>query len=197
MLNKKKVDVNNPYHAPAADLSRFPEHAAPYVPAFFAWRGRLGRARYVAYLAGTMLLAAPLMFALTVLIDATVSQDALLVTFVPVLTAVLATLAWALVAARRLNDLDRSGWFALLGIVPFVNVVFGLWLLFGQGDSGANTYGPPSCANSTGVMVACVTALVFATAFTLEAGIKAFGVYKAAQLGFSGNVPAAGVQAPR
>lgn len=170
------------------------ENAAPYVPAFFALRGRLGRARYVAYCAGTMLLVAPGIFALTVVIDATVSQDSLLVPCVPVLTAVLATLAWALVAARRLNDMNRSGWFALLSIVPFVNVVFGLWLLFGQGDSGSNAYGPAPCPNSTGVMVACVTALVFASAYTLEAGIKAFGLYKAAQFGISGNAPGAGGQ---
>lgn len=113
------------------------------------------------------------------------------------LAAVLVTFAWAALASRRLNDMNRCGWLALLTFIPFVNVVFGLWLLFWLGDSGANAYGPPACANSTGVMVACVTALVFTTADGLDAGIRAFGVHKVAQFGLSGNVPAAEAQVPR
>jgi len=48
-------------------------------------------------------------------------------------------------AVRRSNDLGRSGWFALITIIPMA----GWYLVFKQGDPGANKYGPsPSSAVS-------------------------------------------------
>lgn len=57
-------------------------------------------------------------------------------------------------AIRRLHDLDRSGWFYLTSLVPVVNVILGLYLLFAKGTDGANQYGPDplgpeNAANST------------------------------------------------
>ena len=48
----------------------------------------------------------------------------------------------ALQAVKRFHDLGQSGWLFLLLLVPVVNVCVGLWLLFGPGTDGANTYGP-------------------------------------------------------
>ena len=51
---------------------------------------------------------------------------------------------WA-VAARRLHDLNMSGWLLLLYFVPFVNtivsLVFFVLLYFIQGTEGENNYG--------------------------------------------------------
>ena len=47
--------------------------------------------------------------------------------------------AWA-VTVRRLHDTDRSGWWILLGLVPFGGLV--LLVFFAQpGTSGANQFG--------------------------------------------------------
>jgi len=43
-----------------------------------------------------------------------------------------------LAAIRRSHDLGRSGWFALICIIPFA----GWYLVFKRGDSGPNKYGP-------------------------------------------------------
>jgi uncharacterized membrane protein YhaH (DUF805 family) len=43
---------------------------------------------------------------------------------------------------KRLHDLDLSGWFALLGCIPIVNLFFGLYVLFCPGTEGPNQYGP-------------------------------------------------------
>jgi len=40
-----------------------------------------------------------------------------------------------LISIRRLKDLGKSGWFILLGFVPLVNLIFGLWLLLAPGTS--------------------------------------------------------------
>lgn len=42
---------------------------------------------------------------------------------------------------RRLHDLNKSGWFCLVMLVPFVNIIFQLYLLFAQGTVGYNRYG--------------------------------------------------------
>ena len=51
----------------------------------------------------------------------------------------LISLPIAIVAAiRRSHDIGRSGWFALICLIPFV----GWYLVFKQGSPGSNKYGP-------------------------------------------------------
>lgn len=44
---------------------------------------------------------------------------------------------------RRFHDLNRTGWLSLLLIVPLVNIIMILYLLFARGSEGANNYGLP------------------------------------------------------
>lgn len=43
---------------------------------------------------------------------------------------------------RRLHDLNRSGWWALIMLIPFVNLLFAIYILFFKGTEGPNKYGP-------------------------------------------------------
>ena len=45
------------------------------------------------------------------------------------------------VTARRLHDFGTSGWWMLLILIPYVNIVFSLVLIFKKGDVGNNQYG--------------------------------------------------------
>lgn len=47
------------------------------------------------------------------------------------------------VFVRRLHDLDKSGWLSLLTLVPLVNVIMGIILLFKPGSNEANRFGAP------------------------------------------------------
>ncbi len=53
---------------------------------------------------------------------------------------ILPTLA---VAVRRLHDIDKSGWFLLLSIIPLINLVL-LYFFMKKGSEGANRFGDPS-----------------------------------------------------
>ncbi|PWU23734.1 hypothetical protein C5B42_01755 [Candidatus Cerribacteria bacterium 'Amazon FNV 2010 28 9'] len=44
---------------------------------------------------------------------------------------------------RRWHDLGKSGWFILLQLVPYINLLFVLYLLFAQGQSKKNRFGSP------------------------------------------------------
>ena len=48
----------------------------------------------------------------------------------------------AFLCVRRLHDLGRSGWHFWLLMVPLYNLYLYIVLLFSQGHSGANEYGP-------------------------------------------------------
>lgn len=45
-------------------------------------------------------------------------------------------------SVRRLHDLDKSGWFAVLLLVPVVGLVLYLYLLVRKGTEGSNRFGP-------------------------------------------------------
>lgn len=45
------------------------------------------------------------------------------------------------IQVRRFHDMNRSGWFILLFILPLVNIFVFLYLLLGTGTQGINHYG--------------------------------------------------------
>lgn len=47
------------------------------------------------------------------------------------------------ICARRLHDLDITGWYSLLFLVPIGNILLLAYLSFAAGTSGENAYGPP------------------------------------------------------
>ena len=48
---------------------------------------------------------------------------------------------------RRTHDVGHSGWFLLLTFIPYIGLIFSLYLLFKKGDQGENKYGLPSPAD--------------------------------------------------
>ena len=61
--------------------------------------------------------------------------------FLVVLWVAFCLWVFAAAVARRFHDIDRPGWWALLMLVPLINV--GVFLMLGsrEGSSGPNTYG--------------------------------------------------------
>ncbi len=47
---------------------------------------------------------------------------------------------WA-AAVRRLHDTDKSGWFILISIIPFIGLII-IFLLMVDGSKGKNRFGP-------------------------------------------------------
>lgn len=47
------------------------------------------------------------------------------------------------VAIRRLHDIDRSGWWYLIGFVPLIGVLVLIYWYVQPGTGGDNDYGPP------------------------------------------------------
>ena len=54
---------------------------------------------------------------------------------------------------RRLHDLNLSGWWTLICLVPLVGIIFNLVLAFKQGTNGQNYYGPDPLAGKGGFSI--------------------------------------------
>lgn len=50
---------------------------------------------------------------------------------------------WFMLAqyAKRLHDLNKSAWFLLILLIPLVNFIFALYMLFADGTVGSNRFG--------------------------------------------------------
>jgi uncharacterized membrane protein YhaH (DUF805 family) len=149
--------VINPYAAPRAVIDGAPGDGEYQEPRLFAVSGRIGRIRYLSNVTGVYLIA---MFAL-VLVGA-ISQGlrihSLSLVYIAMGVVYIGVFVlWWMLAIQRCHDIDNSGWLSLMWLVPLLNVVFFLYLLFMPGDQEPNRFGKPTPPNSVvSVIIACV-----------------------------------------
>ncbi len=149
----------NPYSTPDASLESGQQES--YQPKIFSFKGRIGRLRYFAYGIGTYLILMAVFMPLmggTMLMGSTMASPAeggipilmMVAMGVFYIAVILLSVAFG---KRRLNDLNRRGWWILLFIVPLVNLLLTIYMLFFPGSKEANDFGPPAVANSLGVKI--------------------------------------------
>jgi uncharacterized membrane protein YhaH (DUF805 family) len=131
----------NPYGAPRATVDDSREEFQPV--RIFAVSGRIGRARYIAY---TVALPLIVMFIAGLLggFLGPVGVVAIAVGWIAVLAISI------MLTVQRCHDFDTTGWLALLGLIPLVNLIF--WFI--PGSDSRNRFGAPTPPNSTGVLIA-------------------------------------------
>jgi len=57
-------------------------------------------------------------------------------------------------SARRLHDFNMSGWFALLQLIPLLNIIMFIVIMLIPGTSTANQYGEPRESKTWEVVLA-------------------------------------------
>ena len=146
----------NPYLAPTA--RHLTPELAPYQPRMFAANGRIGRLRYAAYtfLASFIIMLVAVMgggflAALLSGFDPEVIVGYALVIGVGIYVPPFAV--FFVMAKRRLNDMNQSGWWSLLVLSPLANLALMLYLMLWPGTVGRNYYGPPPDDNPLWVTV--------------------------------------------
>lgn len=118
---------------------------------FFDWHGRVSRVQFLAYSTFNALIALMLVALLFVMIGGfqgmvNASSEQLPMSLLGASSVGVAVLFYLQLAVskRRFNDLNITGWLALLMLVPGVNVLVYLYLLAVEGTAGANYYGLPA-----------------------------------------------------
>lgn len=61
----------------------------------------------------------------------------------PALFAIATILPSLAVGARRLHDINKSGWFQLLWLIPILGWIVLIYFLVQEGETQANQYGEP------------------------------------------------------
>ena len=111
---------------------------------YASFKGRASRSEYWSYIIIAALPSYLLLFYVGGWIDSNPDSDSfqatigVLFTLIIFLVLFLPTLA---VTVRRLHDLNRSGWWVLLTMIPGVYLLLLIAFLF-KGSAGENKYGP-------------------------------------------------------
>ncbi len=150
------MSETNPYSAPDAALDS--GHEAMYEPKVFSFSGRIGRMRYLAYSFGISFLLMFIVGFVTAMMGymgeaAGESMLGIVVLGVSALVYLAVIVLSIGFAKRRFNDLDRSGWWILTFLVPLVNLLVSIYLVFFPGSEGSNKFGPAPAENSMGVLI--------------------------------------------
>jgi uncharacterized membrane protein YhaH (DUF805 family) len=147
------MSADNPYSAPGAEFNGV--QSALYTPSILSFSGRIGRLRYLAYSMGTYLLLMLVMmpmFGVSAFMggEPDISMPGMLVMAVVYIALIV---VWIMFAKRRLNDLNRNGWWLLLAFVPFANFLLTIYMMFFPGTDGDNDYGAVPVENTLGVQI--------------------------------------------
>jgi len=148
----------NPYQAPESNVTQATNNR-PYQPKIFTPEGRIGRLRYLAYGMISYLCIIPVIAIIGGIIAATSGGSGELGIVGGLLIGVvyIALIVFSFILAkRRLNDLNQSGWLSLLLIIPLVNIIVGLWLLFAPGKKESNKYGAYPVKNPVGIVILAI-----------------------------------------
>jgi uncharacterized membrane protein YhaH (DUF805 family) len=156
----KEPELTNAYAAPRANLSSVVYSPKP---SFWAFNGRIGRLRYLAYLAATNTVVALIIGGFGLYMREVHPASAF---YMPAVESganlALSVIYGFLFARRRLQDMDAPWGWSLVTLIPLAHFVAGFILLFPPGSPGPNHYGPPPAPNSVGVyVVASIVPLVF------------------------------------
>jgi len=118
----------------------------PYSPA-----GRFGRLSYIAWVTIISIIGQVVMLivsggaAITLPAntgEAVVPEIGMAALIASVVVGVAILVFTILFSIRRCHDIDISGWWNLLIVIPLVNLVYGLFLVLKPGTDGPNRFGP-------------------------------------------------------
>lgn len=107
---------------------------------FFTSKGRLNRKSYI-YRSIFLSLVLSVIQAVLTFASNTIGALELLFAVLLLVLGIFGVVASIMMLARRLHDLDKSGWWMLLLCVPLVNLFFAIYFYFFKGTEGPNQYG--------------------------------------------------------
>ena len=117
------------------ESSTMPKQEETWQEKFFTAEGRLNRQPYI--LRELFLGVMPYVFAFIcgILVRPDVAEN------VALGLQILCAFPCVMLIIRRLHDIGRSGWWWLLALIPFVNFIFGIYLMCKKGEVGSNRFG--------------------------------------------------------
>jgi len=129
------------------------------IPARQEARIRIGRLRYMAYSFGIYFFGLLLM-SVNAGMGSEYPSMSLASEVIQAVIFIGMVLLFMALMQRRLNDVDLSGWFMLMALIPIANLVLTFILLFWPGTTGDNRFGPKPEKNTFFVAVIGILVLL-------------------------------------
>jgi uncharacterized membrane protein YhaH (DUF805 family) len=111
----------------------------------FTYQGRASRSAYWWWLLAVWAAAIVAAVALSAAVG-----NSTAVSFIVVVVGIYLELVWLALAVRRLHDIDKSGWWFLIQLVPFIGGIWFLVLTLLPGTPGVNDYEPALAPHPVG-----------------------------------------------
>ena len=112
---------------------------------------RIGRIRWLGYNSLTFMILLSVQMLVLFTIGDMSNRGVPTTSVLDIIIATVYIAAAIILTVRRLHDLNFSGWFTLFMIIPYLNIVFSLFLLFAPGTKGENEYGKEPMPNTIGI----------------------------------------------
>jgi len=132
---------SNPYAVPRAEVADVAQEFQEV--RLWSASGRIGRLRYLAYSTASSLLIGAVAALGILLLGETVGSILIVIAYLAL------AVFGILMMIQRSHDMDWSGWYILLALIPFVALIW----LFKAGSPQANRYGAPPPPNTLAVKI--------------------------------------------
>jgi uncharacterized membrane protein YhaH (DUF805 family) len=165
------VEKRNPYASPRAKVAD--DDGGDYGEVrIFSAQGRLGRVRYIGYMAGMSLLIA--IGGGGLVVGAVVMEQVAVAIGIGVVAYVTFFVVQVLLTIQRVHDFNQTGWLSVLLLLPPIPLIF--WFIPGSKDE--NQYGKRPPPNTAGVIVlACLMPIFFFGSILAAVAIPAYQDY--------------------
>ncbi|MBS9781302.1 MAG: DUF805 domain-containing protein [Gammaproteobacteria bacterium] len=134
---------NNPYATPKSQIVLLDDDVEYNTSKWYSLSGRIGRLQYLAYSVLISLVTLPIwVLGVAIIPTFNISPDSALVPIIIFVSLLPWIFYWSFIyPIRRLHDLGHTGWLILINLVPLVNIIFSLYLIFAPGEKTSNEYG--------------------------------------------------------
>lgn len=110
---------------------------------FLSTKGRINRQIFILYFICFLLFATVMIVPTSSIIIGTSSDFVIeVITTISSVIIEIAFIPSLFLTAKRLHDLNKSAVYMTLYVIPFINILFFLYLCLAKGTSGENKYGP-------------------------------------------------------
>ena len=166
------MNMPNPYAPPGTQVADVTAAHGFQPVRLWPVDGRIGRLRFLAYSVGAWALAT--VVALVAAFGFGALGNNKLIAFAPVLSTLVYFIVTFLLLIQRSHDMNLSGRFSLLALIPLVGLVW----VFKGGSQGANRFGAPPPPNTLGVkIIACVFPMILVIGIVAAIALPAYQQY--------------------